>query len=76
VTVGRCLVLAALGLLIGAAPGRRNSRLWVKLTVGGMAAALAAALLVRTGRFPFARAGWSGFLTRSWSARWCLRAMR
>ena len=48
-TVGRFLVLAAFSLLIGAALGRRNSRLWVALTVGGMAAALAAALLVGCG---------------------------
>ena len=48
-TAGPPLLLAALCLVGGAALGRRNPRLWLALTLGAMAAALAAALQVDAG---------------------------
>ena len=48
-TAGPPLLLAALCLVGGAALGRRNPRLWLALTLGAMASALAAALQVDAG---------------------------
>jgi hydrogenase-4 component B len=49
VTPGVLLLTAALCLVFGAVLGRRYSRLWLALTLGAMAAALLAALLVSEG---------------------------
>jgi hydrogenase-4 component B len=49
VTAGPPLLLAALCLASGGVFGRRHPRLWLALTLGAMAAALAAAMLVGAG---------------------------